>query len=326
MDFALSHLFGSNLGAMDWPALHHYAQGRHGAISPLIGPAYGIAAASLRRKAVRDGWPRSPLPGVLLLPGSQPGFWRSASAGLASTRELAVLSHRSAAFAQGLLDREPPILEGVLHRRHGTPARQGWRFHTSRTLGAEHLATVDGLWMTNPTRTLVDLSTVLSLQRLRFCVIDAVRRRKVTIAQLHALAMLLSSTAGGQRLAQVLADLEQDPVDSGFEWSVRTELRSGGREPWAGPFPWRCDDGVVVHLDIAFPQWWVALECDGRGKYDSGSSFTTDRIRWTQTTKQWSIIWVDWHRWHSDRAGVLRDVTDAIAAADPNRPPAQPAS
>src|SRR5680860_569843 len=237
MDFALSQLFGSNLGAMDWPALHHYAQGRHGAISPLIGPAYGIAAASLRRKAV-----------------------------------------------------------------------------------------VDGLWMTNPTRTLVDLSTVLSLQRLRFCVIDAVRRRKVTIAQLHALAMLLSSTAGGQRLAQVLADLEQDPVDSGFEWSVRTELRSGGREPWAGPFPWRCDDGVVVHLDIAFPQWWVALECDGRGKYDSGSSFTTDRIRWTQTTKQWSIIWVDWHRWHSDRAGVLRDVTDAIAAADPNRPPAQTAS
>ena len=311
---------------MDWPALHRYAQERHGAISPLVAPAYGMAPASLRRKAARDGWPRSPLRGVLLLPGSQPGFWRAASAGMASTRDLGALSHRTAAFAHGMLDWEPPTLEGLLQRRYGTPVRPGWRFHTSRTLEERQLVKVGGLWLTNPVRTLVDLATVLSLERLRYCVIDTVRRGKVTIPEARDLAALLSTTAGGQRLARVLAELAADPVDSGFEWAVRAGLRSAELEPWAGPFPWRCDDGVVVHLDIAFPQWWVAIECDGRGKYDRGSSFTTDRIRWTQITRRWTVVWVDWHRWQRDRAGFLRDVTDAIAAADSTRLPAEPAS
>jgi len=35
----------------------------------------------------------------------------------------------------------------------------------------------------------------------------------------------------------------------------------------------------VVHFDLAFPWAWVAVERDGRGKYATGRTFTTDRIR-----------------------------------------------
>lgn len=78
----------------------------------------------------------------------------------------------------------------------------------------------------------------------------------------------------------------------------------------------------MIHLDLAFPPAWVAVECDGRGKYATGASFTTDRIRWTQASPHWSIVWVEWTRWRAAPAALIDEIVVRVAGADPSRAPA----
>lgn len=90
------------------------------------------------------------------------------------------------------------------------------------------------------------------------------------------------------------------------------------------PFPFRCDDGVVVALDLALPKHWVYLEVDGLEAHTGRRTFEADRRKWTQVVRHWRPVWVTSDRWRTDRGGVLRDLDEAIALADTMRAPAVP--
>jgi hypothetical protein len=48
-----------------------------------------------------------------------------------------------------------------------------------------------------------------------------------------------------------------------FESDVRAVLDAAGFTPYPTPFPFRCPDGVVVHLEIAFPKLKANLFAPG---------------------------------------------------------------
>jgi very-short-patch-repair endonuclease len=122
----------------------------------------------------------------------------------------------------------------------------------------------------------------------------------------------------------VLADLDGLRSDSDTEHDLRRDLIELGYPVHPEPFPFRCDDDVVVHLDLALPAHWVYLEVDGFGTHRTRRVFEADRVKWTQIVRHWQPVWVTASRWEQDRSAVLADLDAAIADADPNRAPAVP--
>lgn len=78
--------------------------------------------------------------------------------------DAAVLSHRSAAALWDLIP--PPAGPIDVTSRRRSASAPGLRVHRSRTLTPDEIATLDGLPLTTPARTLLDLQEVLSPHRL----------------------------------------------------------------------------------------------------------------------------------------------------------------
>lgn len=308
----------------DWAGLFDYARERHHTLRVTDGAPFGISADTLRKRAVRERWERA-YPGVVWLPGSAPGFWRTSAGVLASLpcRD-AALALRTAAYAHGMRDQPSALTEVVQPHGRYPPQRPLVAVRTSRTLTDADIVEIEALRATTPARTTADLAAVLRVPALRSTVIDAVQRRVLRLDELELMCTRMLRSVARSCLRQVIDDLTATPVDSPFEWEVAAAVTDRGLQPVTG-FPWRCSDGRVIHLDLAFPEVWVAVECDGRGKYATGSSFTTDRIRWSQASSHWSLLWVDWTRWSAQPGAVVDDVVTRVTGAVMNRPPAKPA-
>ena len=113
--------------------------------------------------------------------------------------------------------------------------------------------------------------------------------------------------------------------DSGWEHEVRSDLVGLGFPVHPEPFPYRCEDGMVVELDVAFPNHWVYGELDGRGYHSATDVFDTDRVKWTQLVRHWRPVWITYQRWRYERDAVLADIRRALQLADLRAAPAVPA-
>jgi len=197
----------------------------------------------------------------------------------------------------------------------------------TRHLPDEDRTTVRGFDATTIARAVADLARVRSTDRIRTLVVDLERDGHLAREDLAAChERLPHSTPGRGRLGSALRDLGDLRSDSDTEHDMRRTLRDLGYPVHPEPFPFRCDDGVIVNLDLALPAHWVYLEVDGYGAHSQRRVFETDRIRWTQIARQWRPVWVTAQRWRDARGAVLRDLDAAIALADATRPPALPAS
>jgi hypothetical protein len=320
---------------MQWAEFHRFAAGpgRFGAVSVLDGRRFGISPGRLRSLARSHGW-EQPYRGVVLLPGSRDTFWRRHAAALLavggtdwSARQVAMAGW-AAAYANGLIDRPKPLLELTKPHRLRAPQPAGIATFRSRHLRAEDIGEVERLPCTTAARTIRDLAWRLDVDALRDLAIDGIQRGLLDVAGLVEQSGTLGSRnlPARRRFDRLLAQLGERRVDSTFEWEVRQALEEErGLQPWPEPFPWRCRDGVLVHLDIAFPWAWLAIECDGRAKYRLGADFSLDRVRWSAISRDWQIVWLDWRRWRRDRSAVLDDIAERLRSADRARAPAEPA-
>jgi hypothetical protein len=307
-----------------WAELLADAAGRHGVFHLRRCADYGLVPRSVRARARREEWEK-PHPSVFYLPGSVEGWWRTASGRLEVVGPDAALACRSAAYAHGMLGKAPVLTE--MARVHGKPRSTLTlvKVRLSRTLDESDIELVNGLRATTSVRTLRDLARALELGPLRAIAIDGFTAGAFELGALHEEVADMPAGPPRRRLEQVAEGLGRVRTESPFAYEVLEAVRELGL-PVEGEFPWLCPDGRVIHFDGALPALWVAIECDGQGKYAKGSSFTTDRKRWTQASGRWRTIWVDWRRWQDDRRGVLEDVRRAVAEADPSAAPAVRAS
>ena len=312
---------------MAWDEVFAFAQReQHGALGIRDGEPFGVSAAALRTKADREGWPR-PCRGAVLLPGADPDAVRTrVAAALRSIGGEVWAGRRTAAYLHGMTDRAPRQLELVVP--HGRRATHRWdpRPWRSRTVYPFMVTEVDGLALTTPARTIIDCAAVLGVGPLQDLAIDAARQRPDLLREVRELADWLRERGHrvpqGRRLDRILARLDHERPESGLELRTRRLLRPHGFPLQPRPFPFRCPDGVVIHLDVAIPWAWFALECDGFAFHNSREAFGIDRLRWSQAQRGgWRISWVDHRRLQDDPDSIIEEVREVLATADPDRPP-----
>ncbi len=315
---------------MSWDEVFAFARERFGALGIHDGERFGVSADALRSRAEREGWPR-PYRKAVLLPGADPTEFRTrVSAALRSIGGEVWAGRRTAAYLLGMIDRPPPRLELVVpHGRRATHRLdpKPWR---TRNIYPFMVTEVDGLRATTAARTIMDAAAVLGVTPLQDLVIDGMRARPTLVKETRELVDWMRDRGHRveyvRRLEIVLTRLERERPESALDRRTRQLLTPHGFDLHPRPFPFRCPDGVVIHLDIAIPWAWCAIECDGYGSHSGRRAFRTDRVRWSQAQRGgWRVTWVDTARLENDPDSIIEEVQEVLAEADPDRPPPQQA-
>jgi hypothetical protein len=193
------------------------------------------------------------------------------SATMASLRRPAVVSHQSAAILHGL-----PLWGVRLDRAHVTrrpPASsevgRSLRIHVAR-LADHEVVEVDGLPVTDPVRTALDLARSLPLEPAVVLLDAALHRGLVQQPLLAGRAEEMTGTRGSRAAARAL-DLADARSESVGESRSRVLLHRLGLAPSTLQRVIRSESGREIgRADFAWEEERVVGEFDGRVKYGRG--------------------------------------------------------
>ncbi|MBQ1029437.1 hypothetical protein KBX26_05370 [Micromonospora sp. C97] len=130
---------------------------------------------------------------------------------------------------------------------------------------------------------------------------------------LDAIAARNADRPGGRR-ARWVFDLADGGAESPPESHLRVRLVLGGLPRPAVQHPIRLPVGVVLHPDLAWPQYRVAVEYDGTWHSDA-EQLHRDRRRLNQLVAAgWLVLHVTSRRLYGDFPAVLREVRDALVS------------
>jgi very-short-patch-repair endonuclease/predicted transcriptional regulator of viral defense system len=229
----------------------------------------------------------------------------------------AVCSHLAAARLWGLpgfgtAGVEVSIPRGRRYRRVGV------RSHESTDLDRCHIVHREGIPVTDADRTLLDLARYIGVQRLARTVEAARRADLVTWSSL--IAMLAAHARRGRhgtrrtRAVILQGAHRSDVTDTDHELLVLGLLRDAGLpEP---VLHHRIYDGTrfVAEVDLAFPQWRIAIECDG-------DVHLLPEVRERDLQRQndlmllgWTVLRFTWERARSRPERIVDEVRAAIRA------------
>lgn len=204
--------------------------------------------------------------GVFLMAGAPFGWSARQLAAVLAAGEGAATSHLAAArvwgvpgFGQACV--EVSIPRGRRYRRPGV------RSHESTDLDRCRIVRRDGIPVTDPDRTLLDVGRYLGQQRLARAVEAARRSDLVTWSSLiETLARhARRGRPGVRRLrAVILAGAHRHEVtDTDVELLLYGLLVEAGLPPPALRHRIHDGDRFVAEVDLAFPDLRIAIECDG---------------------------------------------------------------
>ncbi len=164
---------------------------------------------------------------------------------------------------------------------------------------------------TDPTRAAWE--TAVWLDPLRAVgIIDALLRQGLTThAALAALARSRRDRSGGRR-ADWLFGLADQGAQSPPESQLRLRLVLAGLPRPVAQHPVRIANGRILHPDLAWPEFRVAVEYDGLWHADA-EQLHRDRQRLNRLVAAgWLVLHVTGRRMKADFAGVLREVQAAL--------------
>lgn len=229
----------------------------------------------------------------------------------------AIASHRTAAAVHGI-----PVPQG-LYPEHITVCRSDRRvrrkelaFHT-RTMGLGDVEVINGVALTSPARTVVDLAATLPRLHAVWAADDTLRSGVVTRASLDR-SLRQRPGAPCDRIAR-----ERIAEADGKAESI---LETGGRLALADarlPLPvaqYRVVDGsgFAAVLDGAYPDHQIGLEFDGQGPHSRPEAVFRDRERQNRLLALgWTILrftWWDVMYGTPNFVGQVRAVLAAAAA------------
>ncbi|MBW3661569.1 MAG: hypothetical protein KY469_00595 [Actinobacteria bacterium] len=230
---------------------------------------------------------------------------------------------RTALYLHGVIDETPSALQLAVPADRKKPTLVGVDdVVRSTTLLTSDRIEVDGLSCAIVALALLHLGRRERGRGVLEVVVNALQREKAELSELDAVLDRCGRAPGRATLRHARDALTLDQADSLLELDTRQLARAASFSPYPSPFPFRCPDGRVIHLDVPFPPVWFAWECDSPRSRSGGRSFNTDRTRWTQARRGgWQLGWVTRERLRTDRAGLPEELAEAHAVADPERPP-----
>lgn len=266
-----------------------------------------------------------PFPGVVVLPGTEMDHVRSTLAVTTWIGPPVAATGVTALRLHGVTDKDPFDLQLIVPGSRRNRRGRWGQAHRSDIGFEQEMADVGGVPTVSVPWALRDRVVFGGPGHPRTHAIRAMQRRRATLEELAVAAGITPRAPGVPYLLEILRVLRRDRVDSGLELDSREIVRGDGYTPWPRPFPTRCPDRRVIHLDIALPTEWVNIECEDPHTHGN-EAFTRDRTRWNQTRRAgWQQIFVWRGRLRNDLHGFREELAEAVAAADPTREPAQPA-
>jgi hypothetical protein len=191
-----------------------------------------------------------------------------------------VVSGRTAAWLYGVdtyaWSEAPgtPAIDVCVRTGSQHSVRRGIAGHT-RALAPDDVTDVDGVDVTTPLRTAMDLGCTLRMREALAAMDALARLHGVTIAQMEA-ALPRYRGRRGVRQLRLLVPLVEPLSESPRESWTRLEIHSAGLAP-PTPQHWIEIDGVPTYrLDLAYPRQRIAVEYDG---YDAHERTSEQRER-----------------------------------------------
>jgi very-short-patch-repair endonuclease len=258
-------------------------------------------------------------PGVYRLAGAPQTWHQSVMA--ASLAADGIVSHRSAAELWGLIQPAGYVDIAV------TPAQRP-RLHPPAILhrvGDLHpeLAVVrEGMRVTDPVRTLVDLGLVLPHWSVREALSRGISTRLVGVDEVQQLRDALGRP-GRNGTGVMRRVLEERLLTAGADDSSQLERRFSRlarahglptmhlqHEVWhAGRF--------IARVDAAYPDRKIAIEVDGFRWHSSPDAFQRDRTRQNRLVALgWTVLRFTWDDVASRPDMVVQTIREAVARAD----------
>ena len=234
-------------------------------------------------------------------------LWRAhliAGRGSVVSHEAAAVLHRMEGFSG-----EPVVVT----RSHGGWSRlDGVTVHQIDDCRPHHRTRRQGLPVTTPVRTVLDLATVVGRARLEIAVEEELARGRVSVAGLAALLEEVARPGkpGVTRLQNVLdRQVGNRPSVTRLEWLMDRVLESlaGIRVVREIPLPSRgeCDGRV----DFALPEFRIVIEVDGRRWHERRRDMIRDRDRDNAAASAgWLTLRFMWEHVVEDPDGVARTI------------------
>jgi very-short-patch-repair endonuclease len=191
------------------------------------------------------------------------------------------ISHVSAAALQGVLDPTRARLPvEVIMPRHKRRRIAGLRIHRARDLRPDEVTTHEGIPITTPARTLLDIAGTLTAREVEQALAKALRMRLVTREGMREMVERHPSHRGAPVLRRLL-DAEDGPSFTRSEGEEKLlEIIRSARLPR----PELNVDVLGHEVDFLWRRARVVAEVDGYAFHSSARSFAADRQRDAELT------------------------------------------
>jgi Protein of unknown function (DUF559) len=233
-------------------------------------------------------------------------------------------SHRSAGFVHGIWSTRADLVE-VSVGRDRSPELAGVTVHRLADLSERWITEIEGVPVTTPARTLVDLGAVLPLGSVSRALDRAIGRQIVTLAEVRTAlnALAKRGRAGAGVMRRLLDERGTAPnACSVLQARMTTLLRMHGLPAPVPEHTVLDEHGQFVgRVDFAYPGIRYAIEVDGYEAHAGLREFRHDRVRQNDLVDLgWSVHRFTWtevdqlstrvaqriRRHHADLLGTLK--------------------
>lgn len=287
-------------------AVEASAKGHEGAFLRRVAHEAGADRALMKRRVDRGRWIGKG-GDVFVLAGWPDTPAQRRWVGLLAAGEPSHLSHECAADIHRIKGvRRGLVVVTVPHPLH--IAIDGIQFHQLQDVRPHDIAVIDGLPVTTPTRTIIDLAAVISWTRLRLAVEHVVVER---LSSFDKIALVLDDVrrqgkTGVSRLVSVLDHLDGEPPPAS---ELERQLHRVAATAQLAivrqfPLPWTREPVLGV-VDAAVIESKLILEADGRSWHARLEQMAHDRRRDRAAAEAgWQTL-----RWvHAD---LVNDIAEA---------------
>lgn len=266
-------------------------------------------------------------PGVYRVNGHPFSFASQARAAFLAVETNAWLSHRTAAALWKLLPEpgavgvgDAPPIELVRPRKAYTD-HAGLLIRRAALLHGDHVTELDGVPLTSPARTVLDLAQVFGSVRLERIMDDALRFTTCTSARLARLCDELRSRRHpwlGIAMPLIAARLEKPPTDSTLEDRMAELFEAAGLPTPQRRVELSDEQGRIGQVDFYFVEGALVLEADSEQWHGQRSDRRTDAARDRRLERSGRRVvrftWLDVKDRPDSVVGTVRDLLAARVA------------
>jgi very-short-patch-repair endonuclease len=292
------------------------AEAQHGAFSIQQALASGVSKSTIWAR-VAGGLYRQAAQGVLVYSGS-PQTWRQQVVVAAlSEGGVAAASHRTAAYLHGLVDRPGPTIH-IVTQRWLRRRRSDIGVHESNDLTDDDITEIDGIPVTDATRTVVDLGAT-SPYLVSGALGRALRSRQTDLEQLDSFVARVARRGrrGVGVIRPLIADRRQSErlTESELEDRFMRIVRDFGLPLPVAQFVLNDELGsFVCRADFAYAEARVLIELDGFAHHSDERTFQRDRSKQNRALLLgWSVLRYTWGDVVDRPARIATEISTIVA-------------